>query len=152
MSARAPRRAYWPHIAEVFAWSPDVSREECPLRQPYQLVRNALAACVVADGAERRVEPAAGHAVLVYDARNPEFGSRVDGRGGRRPGKAWSAYREVTASLAANSALLRRCRWQQIVGAMAADGDPALTLLVDALNEKYGLLSQDSPQAVRAPC
>jgi len=130
---------YWTYVPEIFGWSPDIPRGECPLLQPYQLIRNVLAACIFGKDCERHVELGRGHAVLIYDARNPEFAPRTDSRSGDRPGRGWNAYREVKDSLVAvgNDVLLRRCSWQQIVGAMAVD--PALTWLVVALNRKYGL-------------
>ena len=55
----------------------------CPLHATYQLVRNILAACVRPNA---ELDPAA-HAVLLYDARNPEFAQ------GGRGDQAWQAVR-----------------------------------------------------------
>ena len=73
---------YWEILPNLFAWNPNRSHEPCPLNATYQLVRNALAACVTADGMD--IENA--HALVVFDARNPSFqpGGRPTGSGARR--------------------------------------------------------------------
>ena len=42
----------------------------CPLDGTYQLARNVLAACVRPDGT---VDANGGHALVIYDDRNPAF-------------------------------------------------------------------------------
>ena len=88
---------------------------------PYQLVRNILAACVE-DG---RVNPDRGHALLVYDDRNPAF----------RPSEQ-GTFEQLRRDLR-DPTMLRRCSWQSIIRVMADYDD--LTWLVTALGEKYGL-------------
>ncbi len=61
---------YWQHLPKVFAWTADRDLVPCPLGRVYQLARNALAATVSPDG---RLDQTTGHALVVYDARNPEF-------------------------------------------------------------------------------
>lgn len=115
--------AYWEHISDAFRWSV-TGGGECQLRYPYQLVRNVLAACVGDDG---RFDPSRGHAVLVYDERNPAF------TGAGRAAGRWERLRSDLR----DSSLLRRCSWQRIIRSMARDD--ALTWLVGELAQKYGL-------------
>lgn len=135
---------YWDAVPALFGWSAECDHKPCPLRDPFQLVRNVLASCMQSGqpqgGSPQRTACAsAGHAVLVFDASNPEFQSVVAVRGLTRPGKGWAAFEAVSAALGDKDHLLRRCSWQQICAAIVADGDPALLWLVDALQEKYGL-------------
>ena len=111
---------YWEYIPGVLAWDAGVDHSECPLREPYQLVRNILAA-VVSDG---EVHLARGHALLLYDARNPAFAPRPDG-----------AIELLRGSLR-DARLLRRCSWQRLLAAL--DDVPDLRWLVSELRSKYG--------------
>ncbi len=115
--------SYWQHIPELFEWRADIDYESCPLRFTYQLVRNVLAACVESDGitsADR------GHAVLLYDERNPAFHSG---------GKGMNAWEEVKGALKSPE-LLQKCTWQQVVDAMRQDSDTEQ--LTKTLEQKYG--------------
>lgn len=105
---------YWAKIPALFRWSANVDHSPCPIHVPYQLLRNVLAA-------------QDGHALLVYDDRNPAF---------RRDGECTRIWMELRANLREPSRL-RRCSWQQIAGALAADSD--LSGFTSELNEKYGL-------------
>lgn len=116
--------AYWRYVPQLFHWSDNQDHRPCPLRTTYQLVRNVLAAAVWDDGT---VDPATGHAVLLYDERNPAF---------QRGGKGWCAYDAVRAGLRA-PALLQSATWQQ-VGAALRD-DPQTVWLAQELHAKYGL-------------
>lgn len=116
--------AYWrciPGILKQPEWDADRDHDHCPLAHPYQLVRNILAACVD-DG---RVVPDRGHALVVYDARNPVFAPHAGG--------TFETLREQLVE----PKLLRRCSWQAIIAAMAGYKD--LRWLVQGLEEKYGL-------------
>jgi hypothetical protein len=112
---------YWSHIPRILKWSHEEDARPCKLLAPYQLVRNILAACV--EGG--RVNPDRGHALLVFDARNPAFWHRDDG-----------TFEKLQRDLR-DPALLRRCSWQSIIRVMADYDD--LTWLVRALEQKYGL-------------
>jgi len=114
---------YWQHAPAVFNWNPDVDHSPCPLAWPYQLVRNVLAATVRKD----RVETASGHALIIYDERNPAFWPGGDAR---------SAYDAVRAALR-DPGLLRTVSWQRVIGQLSAVRD--LRWLVDGLEAKYGL-------------
>ncbi len=129
--------AYWRHVPTLFHWSAWVDRRPCPLEHTYQLVRNVLAATVRADG---RAESTRGHAVLLYDARNPEFGPG---------GAAWRSVEDVRAGLR-DASLLRLGTWQQVAAAVA--GDAEVRWLAEELGTKYGVLtgSRDSAQAREA--
>jgi len=115
---------YWQYIPQVFNWSADVDYNPCPLLNTYQLVRNVLAACVQENG---DLKCDKGHAVLLYDDRNPEFQSG---------GKGFIAFQEVKDSLK-NPSLLQKCTWQQVL--LSIRSEPKLDWLSDALFEKYGL-------------
>ena len=114
---------YWQHAPAVLDWNPDVDHSPCPLAWTYQLVRNVLAATVRQD----RVETASGHALIIYDERNPAFWPGGDAR---------SAYDAVCAALR-DPGLLRTVSWQRVIGQLSAVRD--LRWLVDGLEAKYGL-------------
>lgn len=116
--------AYWRYLPSLFKWESDVDYLPCPLRETYQLVRNVLAACVRPDGS---IAADGGHAVLLYDAHNPQF---------RPGGKGYAAYATVRQGLRQPS-LLQLCTWQQV--ATAIRQDPQLGWLGEALASKYGL-------------
>jgi hypothetical protein len=80
-----------------------------------------LAACVDAG----HVRPDRGHALLVYDERNPAFQPRSGG-----------AVEALRAQMH-DSSTLRRCSWQAILKAMHDVHD--LRWLVTELGRKYGL-------------
>ncbi len=121
---------YWEYVPRLFDWAADRDLRPCPLRFTFQLVRNVLAACVRADGT---LDPA-GHALLVYDTRNPAF---AEGGAGLR---AWRETREHLE----DPARLRRVSWQRLLRAVAER--PGLGWLTGALAAKYGLVpSPDVP-------
>jgi hypothetical protein len=115
--------AYWRYIPKLFTWSADGDMRPCPLHATYQLVRNVLAASVREGG---HPEPD-GHAVLIYDARNPAFAE------GGKGNLAWQKVRDALK----NPALLRRCTWQELVACLRQDEE--LNWLTEALRDKYGL-------------
>ena len=116
---------YWDHLPQLFDWSSDSDHEPCPFGDVYQLARNALAAVVTAEGT---VDTTQGHALIVYDARNPAF--QVGGEADRQ----WEAA--LAACLLPG--LLRRLSWQRLLPFVAVV--PDLGWLVDGLREKYGLV------------
>jgi hypothetical protein len=117
---------YWEHIPSLFDWPGDENHIPCPLRETYQLVRNILAACVGDDGTLR---PENGHAVLLYDARNPAFHKEGAGR---------VAYDAVKSGLKVEyKDLMQRCTWQEVAASLR--GDAEMSWLGQALSEKYGL-------------
>jgi hypothetical protein len=115
--------AYWRYIPKLLTWPADADMQPCPLRATYQLVRNILAACVRPNG---DLDPA-GHAVLLYDARNPGFA---------KGGKGYLAWQAVRSALK-NPVLLRCCTWQELVACLRRDVE--LNWLTEALRSKYGL-------------
>lgn len=122
--------SYWEHIPSVLNWEVDCDQNPCPLAKPYQLVRNLLAAVV----AEGKVRGGRGHALLVYDERNPAFQPRENG-----------PFEELRAQLR-DATMLRRCSWQAILAAMDRHDD--LQWLIGALDCKYGLTPQRRHDAV----
>ncbi len=115
---------YWDHIPELLPWDAAHDIEPCPLRAPYQIVRNVLASVVCEDGT---LDPERGHAVLVYDERNPAF--RPDGEGMQE----WEfVKRELRYP-----ALLRRCSWQEIASQIRTRS--GLDWLSAASKAKYGI-------------
>jgi hypothetical protein len=112
---------YWDHIPHVLKWDVSSDHSPCPLAAPYQLVRNVLAASVE----NGQVLAGRGHALLVYDARNPAFRPR--------PGGTVEALREQMH----DPSMLRRSSWQSILSVM--QDFEALQWLVKELGRKYGL-------------
>ena len=115
---------YWEHLPHLFDWSADRDHMPCPFKDVYQLARNALVAALAPDDKPNRV---LGHALVVYDARNPEF--QVGGEAERQWNQAVAACRMP--------GLLRRLSWQRLMTAIAYA--PELKYLVDSVREKYGI-------------
>ena len=104
---------YWKRIPALLQWNVEADQSPCPMRVPYQLVRNLLAA-------------ESGHAVLVYDSRNPHF---------QRGGACAESFEGLRNDLH-DPSRLRRCSWQTICGVLASDSD--LHDFVEELNLKFG--------------
>jgi hypothetical protein len=114
---------YWDHIPRIFNWPADANLAPCPLRTNYQLVRNLLAVSIPSDA----MPSEAGHAVLVYDERNPAF---------QKGGKGHIAYEETRNALLEPDRL-KKCSWQQIVRIIREE--KRLSWLTDQLEAKYGI-------------
>jgi len=114
---------YWMYVPELFNWKNDRDLDPCPLNENYQLVRNVLAACVK----DKTASYSNGHAVLIYDERNPSF--QNGGEGNR-------SYEETRSALL-KPAVLRKCSWQKIIETMRSKN--ILPWLTDELELKYGL-------------
>ena len=115
---------YWQYLSKVFAWTTDCDLVPCPFDHVYQLARNALAATVKSEGI---LEQTNGHALVVYDARNPEF------QAGGMAETQWAA----AVSACHVPGLLRRLSWQRLLTTVA--GTPELDYLVEGARKKYGL-------------
>ena len=116
---------YWEFVPQLTSWSADVDHVPCPLRSTYQIIRNLLAACV-SPMPRLTFDPPNGHAVVIFDARNPAF---------LQDGEAHSALLATKTSLK-DPSRIRKCSWQQIADAMRRN--PRLAWLTDALHLKYG--------------
>ncbi len=116
--------SYWDFIPELFDWNAGQDATPCPLLPTYQIVRNVLAAAVDREG---RVSSANGHAVFVYDGRNPAF---------KLGGTADAQLRQATAACRVPG-LIRRVSWQEIVRVCQNSAD--LAWLLEALKEKHGI-------------
>ena len=116
--------SYWKHIPILFNWKSDMDLTPCPLNHTYQLVRNILSACIKPNGI---VSEDNGHALLIYDERNPAF---------QQSGKGFIAYMEVKKSLK-NQRLLRKCSWQKILNHLRSKKE--LFWLTDEIKLKYGM-------------
>lgn len=114
--------SYWRYIPQIFSW-PNRQDMPCPINHKYQLVRNILSACVRDD----RASTSHGHAVLIYDERNPSF---------KAGGAGYIAYEQTKGALF-EPRLLRKCSWQQIAKGIRSSGD--LQWLAKGLEEKYGI-------------
>ena len=114
---------YWQYVPILFNWKNDGDLNPCPLYKNYQLVRNILAAGLK-DGTASANN---GHAVLIYDKRNPAFQFNGDGE---------NAYLETKRALK-EPTMLRKCSWQSIVQHMREK--EILPWLTENLNLKYGL-------------
>jgi hypothetical protein len=115
---------YWQFVPHLFVWTAEEDYRPCPLNFTYQLIRNVLAACV-GDGAHLDTEK--GHALVIYDARNPAFHS-----GGLADAQWWAAVRALRYPR-----LLRRVSWQRIAAHLDQFRD--LDWLTGALGDKYGI-------------
>ena len=121
---------YWNYLPHLFDWPADRDHESCPFKDVYQLARNALVAALTLDG---RPNPSIGHALVVYDARNPEF--HAEGAAEKQWNQAVSECRMP--------GLLRRLSWQRLMAAVAQA--PELRYLVNGVREKYGIDPVDTP-------
>jgi hypothetical protein len=117
---------YWDHMEELFGWSKHSQYRPCPLAPVYQLARNILAACV---GDDRKLRFDLGHALVIYDQRNPALAPG---------GKGDMQWRAATNSLRLVGAL-RRLSWQAFLSQWPRHSD--LDWLKEELGAKYGLLS-----------
>jgi hypothetical protein len=115
--------SYWGYVPRLFHWPNDRDFSPCPLNNNYQLVRNVLAVGVKPDGA---VSVDDGHAILIYDERNPAF---------QVGGSAHAAYTETRRALL-QPTMLRKCSWQRIIRHIR-HGD-FLPWLTEQLALKYG--------------
>lgn len=115
---------YWDFVPQIFKWNTGIDLKPCPLRFNYQLVRNVIAATTWEDGG---FSTKRGHALVLYDARNPEHNPG---------GKAYRAF-SATKSAIHDSSGLRRCSWQKLLGQLS--GTPKLEWIISELRLKYGL-------------
>lgn len=114
---------YWDYLPELLGWRSDVDHARCPLNSTYQLVRNILAACVQSNG---KLNLESGHAVLLYDGRNPSF---------QEGGAGFDSWISLRRDLC-RPELLRRYTWQKLVSVLRDDVE--LQWLAFALQAKYG--------------
>ena len=114
---------YWDYLPDLFDWPADRDHESCPFGSVYQLARNALAAALTPDG---ELDPAGGHALVVYDARNLAF------QPGGKARKQWEAA--FAACLVPG--FMRRLSWQRLMAVLARA--PELAYLVDGVGRKCG--------------
>jgi hypothetical protein len=103
---------YWDFLPGLFNWQAGQDLSPCQFGDVYQLGRNALAATVSRDG---KINPAQGHALVVYDANNPafQFGGAAD--------RQW----ETALAACLVPGLLRRVSWQRLLSSIGADPDMA---------------------------
>ena len=116
--------SYWEFIPAVFDWSATRDMSPCPLLPTYQIVRNILAAVVDEDG---RVDPSSGHAVFIYDGRNPAY---------ELGGAADAQLRQAAAACKVPGAI-RRVTWQELM--RACSGSTDLRWLPEAMKVKHGI-------------
>jgi hypothetical protein len=116
--------SYWDYVPNLFRWGNDTNLSPCPLNKNYQLIRNILAVGVTP---EKVVSLHTGHAVLIYDNRNPAF---------QEGGQGLAAYKETRVALHEPD-ILRKCSWQRIAKQIRSDG--ILPWLTECLEQKYGL-------------
>ncbi len=116
---------YWKYIPYLFNWKIDIDYSPCPLNSTYQLVRNILAACLKPDSEFPSEDN--GHALLLYDERNPFF---------QAGGKGSIAY-SLTKDALKNKRLLRKCSWQKIVSHLRSKKE--FDWLTKEIKLKYGI-------------
>jgi hypothetical protein len=115
---------YWRYAPQLLKWTIDSDLNPCPMKKNYQLIRNVLAAGVKPDGT---VSVNNGHALLIYDERNPAF---------QQGGKGMIAYTETRTALQ-ETTMLRKCSWQRIVQRIRENN--ILSWLSESLALKYGM-------------
>lgn len=115
---------YWDHLPSLFNWPGNRDHNPCLFRDVYQLARNALAAALTPMG---QLDSTGGHALVVYDARNPNF------QAGGKAEEQW----DLAVKACRVPGLLRRLSWQRLLAAIAPSSE--LAYLVDGVREKYGL-------------
>jgi len=115
---------YWHYVPVLFKWENDRDLRPCPLLRNYQLIRNILAVGVKSDGT---VSNNNGHALLIYDQRNPAF---------QIGGKGLIAFLETQKALQ-EPTMLRRCSWQRIIQHLRDHN--IMSWLIQDLALKYGL-------------
>ncbi len=115
---------YWDYVPQLFRWKNDIDLSPCPLNRNYQLIRNILAIAVSTDG---EVNTKLGHAVLIYDGRNPSF---------QEGGDAYNSFVDVSSNLI-EPLMLRKCSWQRLIVEMRSH--KLLPWLTEGLAQKYGL-------------
>ena len=116
--------SYWRYIPQLLKWTQDRDLFPCPVRISYQLIRNILAVGVKPDGS---VSVKNGHAVLIYDERNPAF---------MQGGRCLDVFNNIQKDLI-EPTMLRKCSWQRIARLMRDKG--ILPWLTEGLALKYGL-------------
>jgi hypothetical protein len=121
---------YWKYTESSFGWSAEIDHNCCPLKDSYQIVRNVMAACV---SSNHQFEVKNGHALIIYDRRNPAMWD--DGKGARQWRHAYGAVQ--------SSGALKRLSWQSMLGQWPAD--EILDWLKARLNDKYGLEPELAP-------
>ena len=114
---------YWNVAPKHFHLDPERDYAPCPLRFGYQLVRNVLAAAEHPQAKHTNGPP---FALLIYDARNPEF---------QPGGAAHQAFEDVSALLK-NKEMLRKCTWQALIEHLRTN--KLMPWLSDGLEHKYG--------------
>ena len=115
---------YWELIQELFEWPAGRNHQPCPFGETYQIGRNALAATLGQDG---RVDTTRGHVLLVYDARNPEFG----------PGGQAQRQWKTAEGACRVPGVVRRTTWQGVSETIREAKE--LEYLAKELQEKYGI-------------
>jgi hypothetical protein len=115
---------YWDYVPDLFGWASDADHRPCPIDSTNQLARNVLAACVGDDGA---LAADRGHALIIYDQRNPSMATG---------GVGDSQWRTALGALGA-SGVLRRLSWQTFIAQWPSD--VALDWMKEELDAKYGL-------------
>jgi hypothetical protein len=115
---------YWDFVPRLLNWDVEQDMRPCPLAASYQLVRNVLAACVNSSGS---LDTESGHALVIYDARNPAF----------QPGGTADSQWLATLAALQQPSVLRRVSWQAVVGHLSQNAD--LQWLTRGLRDKYGL-------------
>jgi len=113
---------YWRHAPELFRWSSDRDLSPCPMRFPYQIARNLLAAYVAEDCT---VNANSSHALIIYDKRSPAFAG-----GGKCREQFDAAYNALK-----NPSMLRSCSWQSVVALLAKNA--STKWLATQLQNKY---------------
>ncbi|MEL7591761.1 MAG: hypothetical protein AAGU17_10775 [Anaerolineaceae bacterium] len=113
---------YWKYIPCFFNWKNDQNNEPCPLHYKYQLVRNILAVGLKQDRTVTK-----GHAILIYDERNPSC---------QKYGKIYEAFTGTRKALN-DPNLLRKISWQRITKSMREN--KILPWLTEGIAIKYGI-------------
>lgn len=128
---------YWEFLQDISDIKPEGPWCSCPLKEPYQIARNVLAASLDPETGELGGE---GIALLLYDSNNPRFSSG---------GKADKIFFEFRNHLN-DPSLLKKASWQSFAKLIEEQGNrPEYSELLVYLSSKYGIDPRDVSDAHR---
>lgn len=128
---------YWEFLKDISDIEPEGPWCSCPLKDPYQIARNVLAASLDPETSGLGGE---GIALLLYDSNNPRFSPG---------GKADKIFFEFRNHLN-DPSILKKASWQSFAKLIEEQGNrPEHSELLGYLSSKYGIDPRDVSNALR---